>query len=59
MPRHLVERTYPGGLDVPARTEGSRTCAEAIGANERERATWVHCCVHFALARADRSIPRR
>ena len=59
MPRHLVERTCPDGLDVPARTEDRRTCAEVIGANERERVTWVHCCMHFALARAERSIPRR
>ena len=49
MPRHLVERTFPGGLDLLAGAnsdvEGAGTDAAVIDANAQEGVTWVHSYV--------------
>ena len=45
MPRYLVERSFPGGLDLPADAQGARTCSAVIGANAQQGVTWVHSYV--------------
>ena len=45
MPRYLVERTFPGGLEIPMNAEGAATCQAVIGGNAKEQVTWVHSYV--------------
>lgn len=44
MPRYLVERTFPGGLNplAGAGTEGARADTAVIGAQAQQGVTWVH-----------------
>jgi Protein of unknown function (DUF4242) len=45
MPRYLVQRTFDAGLDIPATTEGAKTC-EAVGTgNAGFGVNWVHSYV--------------
>ncbi len=41
MPRFIVERTFPDGLDIPTSDQGAKTCLEVIENNAEERVTWV------------------
>ena len=41
MPRFIVERTFPDGLDIPTTDAGAKTCLEVIENNAEERVTWV------------------
>jgi hypothetical protein len=41
MPRYLVERTFPDGLEIPTNGDGARTCLDVIGNNGEEQVTWV------------------
>ena len=41
MPRYLVERTFPGGLDIPTNEAGAKTCLGVIQNNAEEGVTWV------------------
>jgi Nickel responsive protein SCO4226-like len=45
MPRYLVERTFPQGLNIPATDEGAETCKVVVGNNAEEMVTWVHSYV--------------
>ncbi|HEU0130025.1 MAG TPA: DUF4242 domain-containing protein [Mycobacteriales bacterium] len=45
MPRYLVERTFPDGLDIPRTPEGAAVCNTVIGNNAQESVTWVHSYV--------------
>jgi Protein of unknown function (DUF4242) len=45
MPRYLVERTFPGGLDLPADAAAVHACAAVVAANAQEGVTWVHSYV--------------
>lgn len=45
MPRYLVERTFPQGLNIPATDEGAETCKVVVGNNSEEMVTWVHSYV--------------
>ncbi len=42
MPRYLVERTFPGGLHIPANAEGAKTCMNVVQTNGSLGVTWVH-----------------
>ena len=45
MPRYLIERTFPDGLNFPVGAEGRKT-ASAVGAtNATEGVSWVHSYV--------------
>jgi Protein of unknown function (DUF4242) len=41
MPRYLVERTFPGALDLRGDTEGARPGDTVIGRNAKEGVTWL------------------
>ena len=45
MPRYLVERMFPGGLAIPADSQGSQVCLAVIGNNTVDNVTWVHSYV--------------
>ena len=45
MPRFLVERTFPGGLQIPATAAGADACLSVVQANATEQVTWVHSYV--------------
>ena len=45
MPRYIVERSFPGGLPIPAGADGARACLEVVAANTDELVTWIHSYV--------------
>lgn len=45
MPRYLVERTFPDGLDIPMDAAGRATTATVVGNNAEQGVTWVHSYV--------------
>jgi hypothetical protein len=45
MPRYLVERTFPGGLDLPPTAAGAEVCRTVIRHNAEDQVTWVHSYV--------------
>ena len=42
MPRFLVERTFPDGLNLPISEEGANVCLNVIGNNGQQGVTWLH-----------------
>jgi hypothetical protein len=45
MPRYLVERTFPDGLNIPVDDAGEGVCLTVIGNNAQDGVTWVHSYV--------------
>jgi hypothetical protein len=45
MPRYMVERTFPDGLQVPGGGEGGAVCLAVVERNADEGVTWVHSYV--------------
>lgn len=45
MQRYLVERSFPGGLQIPATDEGARACLDVVARNVDFGVTWVHSYV--------------
>lgn len=45
MPRYLVERTFPEGLQIPANEEGATICLNVVANNTDDGVTWVHSYV--------------
>ena len=45
MPRYLVERSFPDGLEVPPGPKGRRALASIIACNSYRNVTWVHSYV--------------
>lgn len=45
MPRYLVERTFPDGLEIPMTEEGATTCLNVVNKNAEDNVTWVHSYV--------------
>ncbi|HVN69242.1 MAG TPA: DUF4242 domain-containing protein [Candidatus Binatia bacterium] len=45
MPRFLVERIFPDGLDLPATDEGAAIAEKVCLANAADGVTWVHSYV--------------
>jgi Protein of unknown function (DUF4242) len=45
MPRYLVERTFPGGLEIPQNAEGVQACRNVVDGNAGHQVTWVHSYV--------------
>jgi hypothetical protein len=45
MPRYVVERTFPGGLQIPAGDAGVELCLGVVERNADEGVTWVHSYV--------------
>jgi hypothetical protein len=45
MPRYVVERTFPDGLDIPVGDGGAELCGAVVERNADEGVTWVHSYV--------------
>jgi hypothetical protein len=45
MPRYLVERTFPNGLEIPMNEEGANVCRTVVANNSEDLVTWVHSYV--------------
>lgn len=45
MPRYLIERTFPDGLNLPPTAQGAEICLTVIGNNSPEGVTWLHSYV--------------
>jgi hypothetical protein len=45
MPRYLIERTFPDGLDLPPNDQGAEICQTIIDNNGIDNVTWVHSFV--------------
>ena len=41
MPRYVVERTFPDGLDMTTTIEGASRCLDVVQNNAEEHVTWV------------------
>lgn len=45
MPRYIVERTFPEGLEIPATADGARACMGVVDNNADAGVTWIHSYV--------------
>lgn len=45
MPRYLIERNFPSGLNVPVNSDGAAALLKIIGTNGDQGVTWVHSYV--------------
>jgi hypothetical protein len=45
MPRYVIERTFPGGLSIPAGTAGEEQCLAVVERNTDDGVTWLHSYV--------------
>src|SRR5262245_33894739 len=45
MPRYLIERSFPDGLEIPMTPQGARACLGVVGRNAEDGVTWVHSYV--------------
>lgn len=45
MPRYLVERTFPDGLNIPMSAVGARVCKSVVANNAKLGVTWLHSYV--------------
>jgi len=45
MPRYVVERTFPDGLQIPAGIDGAALCLSIVDRNADDGVTWVHSYV--------------
>ena len=45
MPRYVVERDFPQGLEIPLTPSGAEVCLNVVGVNAKDGVTWVHSYV--------------
>jgi hypothetical protein len=45
MPRYVVQRTFPEGLEIPVANGGAEVCRAVIERNAEEGVSWVHSYV--------------
>jgi hypothetical protein len=45
MPRYVVERTFPDGLNIPMDQKGAAACRKVVDTNATSNVTWVHSYV--------------
>ncbi|MEO8505834.1 MAG: DUF4242 domain-containing protein [Acidobacteriota bacterium] len=45
MPRYMVERTFPAGLQIPLTADGAAACQTVVAHNAEDGVTWVHSYV--------------
>jgi hypothetical protein len=45
MPRYMVHRTFPEGLQIPIANGGSDICCSVVERNAEEGVSWVHSYV--------------
>jgi len=45
MPRYLIERNFPEGLEIPVNREGAKVCLNVVQVNTDDNVTWIHSYV--------------
>ena len=45
MPRYMVERTFPDGLNIPINADGEKACLGVVNVNASKGVSWVHSYV--------------
>lgn len=45
MPRYVVERKFPDGLQIPVDGKGAKACLAVVESNLADQLTWVHSYV--------------
>ncbi len=45
MPRYLIERNFPDGLQIPVSEEGAKVCLNVVDVNTDGNVTWIHSYV--------------
>jgi uncharacterized protein DUF4242 len=45
MPRYMVERTFPEGLEILMDDSGRRVCGAVVDNNTQQGVTWIHSYV--------------
>jgi hypothetical protein len=45
MPRYIVERSFPAGLNIPVTADGASACLAVVGRNAEGGVTWVQSYV--------------
>jgi hypothetical protein len=45
MPRYIVQRTFPDGLEIPIANGGAEVCRAVVERNAEQGVTWVHSYV--------------
>lgn len=45
MPRYVVQRTFPEGLQIPIASGGAEICEGIVERNAEQGVTWVHSYV--------------
>jgi hypothetical protein len=46
VPRYLVERTFPDGLNIPITDDGVKVCLGVVHRNGELGVTWIHSYVN-------------
>ena len=46
MPRYMVERTFPKGLQIPMTADGAQACLGVVDGNAEHGVTWMHSYVN-------------
>jgi len=52
MPRYMVERTFPDGLNIPVNAAGADALSKVVQTNSEQGVTWVHSYVTTDKARS-------
>ena len=45
MPRYIVQRSFPDGLQIPIAEGGAELCREVVERNAEESVTWINSFV--------------
>lgn len=45
MPRYVIERDFPDGLEIPVNPEGAAACTGVVTNNADQDVTWIHSYV--------------
>ena len=45
MPRYLVERAFPDGLNIPINKDGDNVCGHVVARNTEDGVTWIQSFV--------------
>jgi hypothetical protein len=45
MPRYVVEREFPDGLQIPVDENGAKACLAVVDSNMTDQVTWMHSYV--------------
>jgi hypothetical protein len=45
MPRYMIERTFPTGLNIPVNSDGAEALLGIVKTNSEQGVTWVHSYV--------------